>query len=187
MPMLMPMPMPMPIRLDPTPSDLRQESAPSMTLVTLTVNSRVERHEVESRTLLVDYLREHCHLKGTHVGCDTSQCGCCTVLVNGDAIKACTVLAVQLEGAEVTTIEGLAAPDLHPVQKAFTQCHALQCGFCTPGMILSSVDLLAKNPNPSEEDIIEGLEGNFCRCTGYLNIVQAVKVAAQQMQGTPQS
>jgi carbon-monoxide dehydrogenase small subunit len=157
----------------------------AMTTVSLTVNGHLQSHEVESRTLLVEFLRDHCRLTGTHVGCDTSQCGCCTVIVNGDSIKACTVLAVQLEGAHVTTVEGLAHGDfeggLHPVQKAFTQCHALQCGFCTPGMIMSSVDLIAKNPNPSKEEIAQGLEGNLCRCTGYINIVEAVHEAAQAM------
>jgi carbon-monoxide dehydrogenase small subunit len=152
-----------------------------MTTASLTVNGQLHTHEVEPRTLLVDFLRDHCQLTGTHVGCDTSQCGCCTVIVNGDAIKACTVLAVQLEGAQVTTIEGLAQGHLHPVQQAFTQCHALQCGFCTPGMIMSSVDLIAKNPNPTKEEIAQGLEGNFCRCTGYINIVEAVHEAAQVM------
>ncbi len=152
-----------------------------MTTASLTVNGQLHTHEVEPRTLLVDFLRDHCQLTGTHVGCDTSQCGCCTVIVNGDAIKACTVLAVQLEGAQVTTIEGLAQGHLHPVQQAFTHCHALQCGFCTPGMIMSSVDLIAKNPNPTKEEIAQGLEGNFCRCTGYINIVEAVHEAAQVM------
>lgn len=152
-----------------------------MTTASITVNGQLQTHEVESRTLLVEFLRDHCQLIGTHVGCDTSQCGCCTVIVNGDSIKACTVLAVQLEGAHVTTIEGLSKGDLHPVQKAFTQCHALQCGFCTPGMIMSSVDLIAKNPNPSKDEIALGLEGNFCRCTGYVNIVEAVHEAAQAM------
>jgi carbon-monoxide dehydrogenase small subunit len=152
-----------------------------MTTASLTVNGQLHTHEVEPRTLLVDFLRDHCQLTGTHVGCDTSQCGCCTVIVNGDAIKACTVLAVQLEGAQVTTIEGLSQGHLHPVQQAFTQCHALQCGFCTPGMIMSSVDLIAKNPNPTKEEIAQGLEGNFCRCTGYINIVEAVHEAAQVM------
>ena len=152
-----------------------------MTTASLTVNGQLHTHEVEPRTLLVEFLRDHCQLTGTHVGCDTSQCGCCTVIVNGDAIKACTVLAVQLEGAHVTTIEALSQGHLHPVQQAFTQCHALQCGFCTPGMIMSSVDLIAKNPNPTKEEIAQGLEGNFCRCTGYINIVEAVHEAAQAM------
>ena len=128
--------------------------------------------------LLVDFLRDLCGLTGTHMGCDTSQCGCCTVLLNNNAVKSCTHLAVQANGQEVLTIEGLGAKGLHAVQKAFTQCHALQCGFCTSGMIMSSVDLLAKNPNPTDAQIAEGLSGNICRCTGYLNIVQAVRVAA---------
>ena len=147
--------------------------------ITIQVNGKEHTHDVEPRMLLVDFLRDLCGLTGTHMGCDTSQCGCCTVLLNNNAVKSCTHLAVQANGQEVLTIEGLGAKGLHAVQKAFTQCHALQCGFCTSGMIMSSVDLLAKNPNPTDAQIAEGLSGNICRCTGYLNIVQAVRVAAE--------
>ncbi len=133
--------------------------------------------------LLVDFLRDLCGLTGTHMGCDTSQCGCCTVLLNNNAIKSCTHLAVQADNQDVLTIEGLGSSGLHPVQKAFTECHALQCGFCTSGMIMSSVDLLAKNSNPTDAEIAEGLSGNICRCTGYLNIIEAVRKAAQSING----
>ena len=150
--------------------------------VSITVNG--ERHEldVEPRLLLVHLLRDRLGLTGTHVGCDTSNCGACTVHLDGDAVKSCTILAVQADGGEVRTIEGMAAADgtLHPVQEAFRECHGLQCGFCTPGMIMQSVDLLNTNPNPSEEEIRVGLEGNLCRCTGYHNIVKAVQHAAGQ-------
>lgn len=150
--------------------------------VTLKVNGVERTHEVEPRLLLVHYLRETLGLTGTNIGCDTSQCGACTVLLNGEAVKACTLLAVQADGAEVTTIEGLAQNgQLHPMQTAFWEQHGLQCGFCTPGMILSAVDLLKRNPHPSEADIRHGLEGNICRCTGYQNIVKAVQAAAGQM------
>jgi aerobic carbon-monoxide dehydrogenase small subunit len=151
--------------------------------ISLTINQTPQTFELEPRTLLVDLLRESCQLTGTHVGCDTSQCGCCTVLKDGVSIKACTTLAAQVDSCSITTIEGLApsAEHLHPVQVAFAQCHALQCGFCTPGMIMSSVDLLQKNPDPTDEEIIEALEGNLCRCTGYVNIVAAVRQAAQMM------
>jgi len=149
--------------------------------IALTINNTPQSFEVEARTLLVDLLRDHCHLTGTHVGCDTSQCGCCTVLKDGVSIKACTTLAVQADASSITTIEGLGQNGLHPVQVAFAQCHALQCGFCTPGMIMSSVDLLHQNANPTDEEIMQALEGNLCRCTGYVNIVAAVKVAAAQM------
>jgi carbon-monoxide dehydrogenase small subunit len=134
--------------------------------------------------LLVNVIREHCGLTGTHVGCDTTQCGCCTVHLNGRAVKSCTVLAAQADGGQVTTIEGLGQNGLHPVQEAFSRCHGLQCGFCTPGMIMASVDLLRQIPQPSREQIEEGLEGNLCRCTGYVNIVEAVHEAAQVMQGS---
>ena len=151
-----------------------------MKKVEMVVNGKRAGGEVEDRTLLVNFIRENLGLTGTHVGCDTSQCGCCTVHVNGRAIKACTMLAVQANGAEVLTIEGLAQGEkLHPVQQAFTECHALQCGFCTPGMIMATVGLLKDNPKPSEDDIIHGLEGNLCRCTGYINIVKAVKRSAE--------
>ena len=157
--------------------------------ISLTINQTPQTFELEPRTLLVDLLRESCQLTGTHVGCDTSQCGCCTVLKDGVSIKACTTLAAQVDSCSITTIEGLApSPEhLHPVQVAFAQCHALQCGFCTPGMIMSSVDLLQKNPDPTDEEIIEALEGNLCRCTGYVNIVAAVRQAALMMKSHPQS
>ena len=151
-----------------------------MVSVSMTVNGKRVGGEVEPRTLLVDFLRANLGLTGTHVGCDTSQCGACVVLVNGDSMKSCTLLAVQAEGAKVTTIEGLAAADgtLHPMQEAFREHHALQCGFCTPGMVMSAVDLLQKNPRPTEPQIREWLEGNLCRCTGYHNIVKAIAACA---------
>jgi carbon-monoxide dehydrogenase small subunit len=149
----------------------------------MTVNGKAVTGDVETRTLLVEFLREQLRLTGTHVGCDTSQCGACVVLVNGDSVKSCTLLAVQAEGAKVVTIEGLAAPDgtLHPMQEAFREHHALQCGFCTPGMVMSAVDLLQKNPRPTEPEIREWLEGNLCRCTGYHNIVKAIAACAATM------
>jgi aerobic carbon-monoxide dehydrogenase small subunit len=183
-----------------------------VTKVTLTVNGQVHSADVEPRTLLVDLLRDQLGLTGTHVGCDTSQCGCCTVHLDGDAIKSCTMLAVQAEGSKITTIEGLAATRaglvasnggaasagatqvdfttgntvpamsaLHPVQQAFSMCHGLQCGFCTPGMIMATVDLLKRHPDPNDAQIEAGLAGNLCRCTGYVNIIAAVKQAAQLM------
>jgi carbon-monoxide dehydrogenase small subunit len=146
-----------------------------MPTVTMTVNGQQVSREVEGRTLLVQFLREHLNLTGTHVGCDTSQCGACVVHVDGKSVKSCTLLAVQATGAQVTTIEGLAKNgELHPVQAAFKEHHGLQCGFCTPGMVMSAVDLLQKNKSPSEHQIREWLEGNICRCTGYHNIVKAV-------------
>ena len=152
--------------------------------VSLRVNDVDYEHDVERRTLLVQYIRETLLLTGTHVGCDTSQCGACTILVDGEAVKACTMFAVQAEGAKITTIEGLAKDgELHPIQKAFWENHGLQCGYCTPGMIMAAVDLLKNNPNPSEQEIRHGLEGNFCRCTGYHNIVKSIKAAAVSMQG----
>jgi carbon-monoxide dehydrogenase small subunit len=152
----------------------------------VTVNGTKHTDEVEPRLLLVHYLRETLGLTGTNVGCDTSQCGACTVLVNGQAVKSCTVLAVQAEGASVTTIEGLAnGGSLHPLQEAFWEKHGLQCGFCTPGMILTACDLLKRNPKPTEEQIRHGIEGNLCRCTGYQNIVAAVKLAAEKMAAQP--
>jgi carbon-monoxide dehydrogenase small subunit len=157
-----------------------------MPQVTLTVNGTKHTVEVEARTLLVELLREKLRLTGTHVGCDTSQCGACVVHMGGDSIKACTILAVQCEAADITTIEGLAAADgtLHPMQEAFREYHALQCGFCTPGMVMSAVDLVNKHPGGlSEQEIREGLEGNICRCTGYHNIVKAIAAAADVMQG----
>jgi len=155
-----------------------------MTTVSMTVNGKSVSADVEPNTLLVQFIRDNLRLTGTHVGCDTSQCGACTVHVNGSSAKSCTMLAVQAEGADVTTIEGLAAGDeLHPMQAAFKENHGLQCGFCTPGMIMSSVDLLKRNPNPSEETIRTELEGNICRCTGYHNIVKSVKAASENMGG----
>ena len=155
-----------------------------MPTVSMTVNGRAVSGDVEGRTLLVQFLRENLHLTGTHVGCDTSQCGACVVHVNGESVKSCTMLALQADGAEVTTIEGLASNgSLHPVQEAFRENHGLQCGFCTPGMVMSAVDLLNKNPNPDEGEIREWLEGNICRCTGYHNIVKAIQSAAANMKG----
>ena len=151
--------------------------------IQLTVNGQLHSADVEDRTLLVDLLRETLRLTGAHVGCDPSQCGCCTVHVDGQAVKSCTMLAAQADGTQVTTIEGLGAQGLHPVQQAFTECHALQCGFCTPGMVMATVDLLRRCPVPSDQDIAEGLAGNLCRCTGYVNIAAAVKQAAQQLKG----
>ena len=150
--------------------------------LSMTVNGKAVQGKVEARTLLVQFLRENLDLTGTHVGCDTSQCGACVVHVNGAAMKSCTMLAMQAEGAEVTTIEGLADGDtLHPMQEAFRNNHGLQCGFCTPGMVMSAIDLVNRNPNPSEEEIRDGLEGNICRCTGYHNIVKSVAEAASVM------
>ena len=150
--------------------------------VSLTVNGKPASATVEGRTLLVQLLREHLGLTGTHVGCDTSQCGACVVHVDGEAVKSCTLLAVQAEGRNVLTIEGVANGDtLHPMQEAFRNNHALQCGFCTPGMVMSAVDLVKNHPDPSEETIRAELDGNLCRCTGYHNIVKAVKAAAANM------
>lgn len=150
--------------------------------ITVTVNGQVHHSQVEPRLLLVHYLRDVLDLTGTHVGCNTSQCGACSVMLNGEAVKSCTVFAVQADGSEVTTIEGLAPEgSLHPIQEAFWEKHGLQCGFCTPGMIIASYQLLKNNPNPTEAEIRKGLEGNICRCTGYQNIVHAVQYAAKQM------
>ena len=151
-----------------------------MAAVSMTVNGKAVTGDVEARTLLVQFLRENLRLTGTHVGCDTSQCGACVVHIDGIAAKACTTLALQCEGAKIVTIEGLAEPNgpLHPMQEAFREHHGLQCGFCTPGMIMAAADLLQRNPHPSDEEIRHGLEGNLCRCTGYHNIVEAVKAAA---------
>ncbi|HEX5692213.1 MAG TPA: (2Fe-2S)-binding protein [Roseiflexaceae bacterium] len=155
-----------------------------MSTISVTVNGKTQQGEVEPRTLLVHYLRDTLGLTGTHVGCDTSQCGACTVLIDGASVKSCTVLAVQADGADITTIEGLAKDgNLHPIQEGFWEKHGLQCGFCTPGMIMTACDLLQQNPNPSEEEIRHGLEGNMCRCTGYHNIVKAVQYAAAKMRG----
>ncbi|HYB54125.1 MAG TPA: (2Fe-2S)-binding protein [Thermoanaerobaculia bacterium] len=152
--------------------------------VSMAVNGTRQSHEVEPRLLLVHYLRETLGLTGTNVGCDTSQCGACTVLLDGKAVKSCTVLAVQAHGGSVTTIEGLAqAGKLHPLQEAFWEKHGLQCGFCTPGMILTACDLLERSPRPNEDEIRRGIDGNLCRCTGYQNIVAAVKEAAGRLAG----
>ncbi len=151
--------------------------------VTITVNGKSHTRDVEPRTLLSDFIRDGLNLTGTNIGCDTSQCGACTIHMNGQAVKACTVLAVQADGSNLTTIEGLANGDLHPMQKAFWNEHALQCGYCTPGMIMSAVKLVENNPSLTEADIRHGLEGNMCRCTGYENIVNAVQSAAAEMQG----
>ncbi|MFZ1428500.1 MAG: (2Fe-2S)-binding protein [Geminicoccaceae bacterium] len=159
-----------------------------MVSVSMTVNGKQVRGEVESRTLLVDFLRSNLGLTGTHVGCDTSQCGACVVHVDGDSVKACTMFASQAEGSTVLTVEGLAQDGkLHPLQEAFRENHGLQCGFCTPGMLMSAADLLQKNPNPSEREVREWLEGNLCRCTGYHNIVKSILAAAATMQGLQQA
>ena len=153
-----------------------------MPTVSMTVNGKKVSADVEARTLLVHYLRENLGLTGTHVGCDTSQCGACVVHIDGESVKSCTQLAAQCDGANVTTIEGLAQGEkLHPMQEAFRENHALQCGFCTPGMVMSAIDLVKKNKSPSEREIREWLEGNLCRCTGYHNIVKAIAAAAQSM------
>ena len=153
-----------------------------MTNVNLTLNGKAVSADVPDNTLLVSFIRETMALTGTHVGCDTSQCGACVVHVNGESAKSCTMLAVAAEGAEVTTIEGIgSAESLHPMQQAFHENHGLQCGFCTPGMVMSAIELVEKNPNPSEQDVREGLEGNICRCTGYHNIVKSVQAGAQKM------
>lgn len=155
-----------------------------MATITVTVNGKSHTSDVEPRTLLVHYLREQLNLTGTHIGCDTSQCGACVVVVNGASVKSCTMLAVQADGAEVTTIEGLARDgQLHPLQEGFWECHGLQCGYCTPGMIMAAYDLLQQNPNPTDDEVRHGLEGNLCRCTGYHNIVRAVQYAAAKMRG----
>jgi len=155
-----------------------------MSRLSLTVNGRPHTLEVEDRTLLVDLLRDALDLTGTHVGCDTSQCGCCTVHLDGVAVKSCTALAMQADGARITTIEGLAPQgSLHPVQEAFSACHGLQCGFCTPGMIMATVDLLSRHPDPTDDQIRKGLAGNLCRCTGYVNIEAAVRMAASATRG----
>jgi len=152
--------------------------------INVTVNGVAHKSEVEPRMLLVHYLRDALNLTGTHVGCETSLCGACTVLVDGQAVKSCTLFAVQADGARITTIEGLASDGkLHPVQDAFWEHHGLQCGYCTPGMIMAAAQILQRNPDPSDEEIRHGLEGNLCRCTGYQHIVQAVQCAAKKMAG----
>ena len=153
------------------------------TEVTITVNGVAKTSEIEPRLLLAQYLREILDLTGTHIGCDTTSCGACTIVLDGKSVKSCTVFAVQANGSEITTVEGLADGNkLHPVQEGFWEKHGLQCGFCTPGMIMSSVSLLEKNPNPTEAEIRHGLAGNICRCTGYHNIVLAVQYASEKMQ-----
>ncbi len=156
-----------------------------MAKVTIKVNGKNHTKTVEDRTLLVNFLRDELKLTGTHVGCDTTQCGACTVHVNGRAVKSCTLLAAQANGATVVTIEGMAKKGgkLHPIQRAFSECHGLQCGFCTPGMIMATAGLLKDKPNPTDDDIYKGLEGNLCRCTGYINIVKAVKKSAKLLRG----
>ena len=155
-----------------------------MPTVSMTVNGKAVTGEVEGRTLLVQFLRDKLHLTGTHIGCDTAQCGACTVHVNGKSMKSCNMLALQADGAQVTTIKGLAQNgSLHPMQEAFRDNHGLQCGFCTPGMVMAAVSLVKDVPNPSEDEIRHGLDGNICRCTGYHNIVKAVKAGAQAMGG----
>lgn len=150
--------------------------------IRINVNGVDYSHEVEPRLLLVQYIRDVLQLTGTHVGCDTTSCGACTIHVNGKATKSCTMFAVQADGCNITTIEGLADNgELHPLQEGFRECHGLQCGFCTPGMIMTAADLLQHNPHPSEQEIRAGLEGNFCRCTGYHNIVKSVQYAAEKM------
>lgn len=157
-----------------------------MRKITVTVDGTTHEHMVEPRLLLVHYLRETLGIGGTHSGCDTSSCGACTVLMNGESIKSCTLLAVHADGAEVTTVQGIAKNgEWHPVQTAFHENHGLQCGFCTPGMIMASISLLKENPDPTEHEIREGLEGNMCRCTGYHNIVKSVQQAARETQGSP--
>jgi carbon-monoxide dehydrogenase small subunit len=153
---------------------------------TLAINGSSRSVQVEARALLVHVLRDELNLTGTHIGCDTSQCGACTVLIDGKAVKSCTVLAVQAEGQQITTIEGLGSSDaLHPLQQGFWEKHGLQCGFCTPGMIMTAVDLLAEHPDPSEAEIRHAIEGNYCRCTGYQNIVAAIQAAASTLRAHP--
>ncbi len=155
-----------------------------MAKITVTVNRTQQVMEVEPSLLLAELLRENLRLTGTHVGCDTSQCGACTVLIDGSAVKSCTVLAIQADGAEITTVEGLAKDgELHPIQRAFSAEHALQCGFCTPGLMITAVDLLARNAAPTDAEIRHAIKGNLCRCTGYHNIVNAVRSAATEMRG----
>ena len=152
-----------------------------MAEVTIDVNGKPVTAEIEPNTLLVDFIRKNLGLTGTHVGCDTAQCGACVVLMNGDSVKSCTTLAMQADGGKVTTIEGLSeGHDMHPLQEAFREAHGLQCGYCTPGMVMSAIDLLQKNPKPSETEIRVWLKGNICRCTGYQNIVKAIQIASGQ-------
>jgi len=153
-----------------------------MARISLTVDGVLSEADVEPRLLLVHHLRDNLGRVGTPIGCDTSNCGACIVLMDGVSVKSCSVLAVQADGSEITTVQGLANGEWHPVQKAFKECHGLQCGYCTPGMMLAAVDLLSENPDPTEDEIRDGLEGNLCRCTGYHNIVKAVQAAAAEMQ-----
>ncbi len=156
-----------------------------MTRINLNVNGQAVSHEVENRTLLIELLREGLGLTGSHVGCDSSQCGCCTVLVDSQTVKACTMLAVQADGSKVSTIESMGTPgNLHPIQQAFVECHGLQCGYCTPGMIMSTAALLTEHPDPTDAQIEHALEGNLCRCTGYVNIVASVRQAAAAINKT---
>ena len=149
--------------------------------ISLSINGKVRSFDIEPRTLLVHLLRDHAGLTGTHIGCETSVCGACTILLDGQAVKSCTILAVQADGAEITTIEGLASEgELHPIQEQFWEKHGLQCGFCTPGMILTAYQILARNPKPTEAEIRQGIEGNICRCTGYQNIVDAIAAAGAE-------
>jgi len=150
--------------------------------ISVKINGKTHDHDIEPRISLAQFLRETLNLTGTHIGCDTSGCGACTVHVDGAAVKACTILAVQVDGGEITTIEGMAnGNEMHPIQEAFKENHGLQCGFCTPGMVMTAADILQNNPNPSEEEIRHGLEGNFCRCTGYHNIVKSIQHAAEKI------
>ena len=152
--------------------------------ISMTVNGKTVSADIDPRTLLTQFLREHLHLTGTHIGCDTAQCGACTVHLDGRAVKACNILAAQVQGASITTIEGISAGgDLHPMQAAFREHHGLQCGFCTPGMVMNAIDLVKQHPNPSEETVRAELDGNLCRCTGYQNIVKAVQAGAAAMKG----
>lgn len=159
-----------------------EAKADRLTKVSMRINQKEYAGEVEPRTLLVYFLRDQLHLTGTHVGCDTGHCGACTVIMNGKTVKSCMVLAVQAQGADILTVEGLASDDgLHPIQEAFRNNHGLQCGFCTPGLLMSSLFLLRRNPHPTEEEIRRGIEGNLCRCTGYVNVIKSVKAAAEAM------
>ena len=158
-----------------------------MTTVSLSLNGKAVSADVPDNTLLVSFIRETMGLTGTHVGCDTSQCGACVVHVNGESVKSCTMLATMAEGADITTIEGIADGDtMHPMQQAFHENHGLQCGYCTPGMVMSAIELVNKNSNPSEQEVREGLEGNICRCTGYMQIIDAIMLAADRLQGLNQ-
>ncbi len=159
-----------------------EDGIPPTYPITVSVNGKEHEATVEGRTLLVHFIRDTLGLTGTHIGCDTTSCGACTVLLDGRAVKSCAILAVQADAREIRTVEGLETDVLHPVQKGFVEEHGLQCGFCTPGMMLASVDLLEKNPNPTEDEIRHGIAGNLCRCTGYVNIVKAVQFAAKKLQ-----